>query len=128
MAAKIKLGQKPEAFKPFPVVFTMPDGSDGSITATFKYRTREEYGQYMETVLKGTSQEGAPPEKLDFAALYLNAAKKDAQNLLEALSAWDLDEPLNVDNLFALANGTPAACSALANAYRAACVEGRLGN
>lgn len=126
--AKIKLGNRPEAFKPVPVTFLMPDGSDGAITATFRYRTREEYGQYMDVVLKGTTQEGKPPENIDFGALYRGGAQKDAQSLLDALKAWDLDEPLSLENVYELANAVPAACAALSTAYRAACVEGRLGN
>jgi hypothetical protein len=126
--AKIRLGNRPETFKSVPVTFVMPDGSEGAITATFRYRTREEYGQYIENAIKGTTEEGKPAEKVDFGALYRSGAQKDGQNLLDALHGWDLDEPLNSENVFALANEIPAACAALSVAYRAACVEGRLGN
>lgn len=125
--AKIKLGAKPEAFKPIPVKFTMPDGSEGLITATFRYRTRAEFGALMNEL--GTATTPTRPDgSLDFAALYRSITEKNAKHLLDSLSSWDLDEPLTMDNVLALANEVPAACAALSTAYSAACQEGRLGN
>lgn len=127
---KIKLGQRPESFKAVPVAFKMPDGSDGAILATFKYRTQEEYGallnesktpenQPLPTVADGT---------VDFQTLYGNGRRANAEFLLKALVAWDLDEPLNAENLQAVGNEYPAAIHALTNAYGLACREGKLGN
>lgn len=126
--SKIKLGARPESFKPFPVKFTMPDGSEGAILATFKYRTRSEYGAYMNEVTKDSTVAPSPDGKFDFEALYQGGSQRSAQNLLDALIAWDLDEPLSLENVLALANEVPAACSALSAAYTMACAEGRLGN
>jgi hypothetical protein len=45
--AKIVLGARPKLFKAFPVSFTMPDGTEGTITATYRYRTRKEFGEML---------------------------------------------------------------------------------
>lgn len=128
--SKIKLGQRPEAFKPFPVKFTMPDGSDGSITATFKYRTRAEYGTLLNETTKADGQDLPKQESgsVDFEALHRDTAQRNARHLQESLKAWDLDEELSLENLIALATDFPAAALALHNAYQVACIEGRLGN
>lgn len=125
--AKIKLGTKPEAFKPIPVKFTMPDGSEGVITATFRYRTRAEFGRLIDEIGGGPAPT-KPDGSMDFVAFYAAITEKNAKHLLDSLSAWDLDEPLTMDNVLALANEVPAACAALSTAYSAACQEGRLGN
>lgn len=128
--SKIKLGAKPETFKPFPVKFPVADGSEATITATFRYRTQEEYGQLLNE--SKTKDGGSPPTDadgtLDFQALYGKGTKANAEFLFKALAAWDLDEPLNEENLHALGNEFPASILALTAAYSNACREGRLGN
>lgn len=126
--ATVKLGARPESFKPFPVKFVMPDGTDGAITATFKYRTRLEFATLQ--------NEGGPnpdlPKRadgsLDFEVMHRETVKRNARHLLEALQAWDLEEQLTLENLETMCSGLPAAAQALADAYRSACVDGRLGN
>lgn len=127
--SKIKLGAKPETFKPFPVKFPVADGSEATITATFRYRTQDEYGQLLN---ESKAKDGTPPTDadgtLDFQALYGRGTKANAEFLFKALAAWDLDEPLSEENLQALGNEFPAAIPALSAAYSSACREGRLGN
>lgn len=128
--AKIKLGATPETFKQFPVKFQMPDGTDGEISATFRYRTQKEYGQLLN---ESRTKDGQPlpttaDGAIDFETLYSNGMRDNAEFLLKALHAWDLDEPLNAENLQAVANKYPAAIVALSAAYGAACREGKLGN
>jgi hypothetical protein len=128
--AKIKLGVRPEAFKPFPVKYTMPDGTEDSITATFRYRTQEEYGRLLNES-KTPEGQALPMDAngaIEFVAHYENANKANAEFLMKALTAWDLDEPLTAEKLQALGNEAPAAIIALTAAYGTACREGRLGN
>lgn len=126
--SKIKLGQRPESFKPFPVKFVMPDGTDGVITATFKYRTRAEHGQWVNEITKGTPPDFVQDGHLNFEAMYRHFTERNAQDLLDVLVAWDLDEPLSKENLTSLGNEVPAAVAALTASYSVACQEGRLGN
>lgn len=127
---KIILGQKPSTFKPFPVKFEMPDGSTGVITATFKYRTRSEFGAMLNTATEGAGQvDVAPDGKLDYEKLHRSLGDRNAEHLLACIHAWDLDDqPLSLETLQELSDTLPAGAIALMSAYAGACTEGRLGN
>jgi hypothetical protein len=125
--AKVTLGKKPASFKPFPVKFPMPDGSEGVISATFKYRTRSEFGVMLNEIFKDAKEEkadGAP----DFEDLFSKIGDKNADHLLACMEGWDMDVELNRANLVQLSDEIPAASAALMAAYRGACVDGALGN
>lgn len=125
--ANITLGKKPKNFKPFTVKSPMPDGSEGIISATFKYRTRSEFGAMMNTMFADANEEkteGIP----DFQDLFLKMGDKNADHLLACLDAWDLDFELSRASLVQLSDELPAASAALMAAYRNACVDGKLGN
>lgn len=125
--AKITLGKKPASFKPFSVKFPMPDGTEGAISATFKYRTRSEFGVMLNDIFKDANEakvEGTP----DFKDLFLKMGDKNADHLLACLEAWDMDVELNRANIVQLSDEVPAASAALMAAYRSACVDGALGN
>lgn len=52
----------------------------------------------------------------------------NGQYLLKAISSWELEDDLNEANAERLSNEFPAAANAIMEAYRSACLEGRLGN
>lgn len=123
--ANIVLGKTPTNFKPIVVKFTAPDGTDGAIKATYKYRTRTGFGEMMNKMFEDAGEaktEGTP----DFKALFAKMGDKNADHLLAALDSWNLDFELTRENLLALSNEYPAASVALMAAYRDACVEGKL--
>lgn len=127
MTINITLGKTPKNFKTFPVKFTMPDGTDGAIAATFKYRTRTQFGEMMNQMFKDAGEaktEGTP----DFQALFQKMGDKNADHILAALDSWNLDFDLTRENVVALSDQYPAAAVAMMACYRDACVEGRLGN
>ncbi len=126
---KIKLGVKPKTFKPVPVKFLLPDGSEGCIEATFHYRTRSEFGVMLDELYKAAG-EAVPPDGVgQMEHVYVKAGEQNAAFLGKALAAWNLDdEPLSPMALAALCEEVPAAAMALMAAYSAACTEGRLGN
>lgn len=126
--SKIKLGATPKTFKTFLVKFPMPDGTEGVIQATFNYRTRTQFGTFLNQVFADAGETPNAGEKPDFEAIFAKTKDKNADHLVLALSAWDLDEELNRHNLQELADEIPAACIALMTAYNLACTEGRLGN
>ena len=133
--AKITLGNKPKTFKRFPVKFVMPDGEKGQIGVTFKYRTRSEYGVYLNDLFKTSDAEKLesdakkdPDEKIDFVKLFEVATEKTIEQLLDAVDSWDVEFDLNKENLAQLGDEIPASLSAIATAYNLACTEGRLGN
>lgn len=147
--AKVKLGKRPETFAPFPVKFPMPDGEEGVIMATFKYRTRKEFGAFTDELIEqgvekaqadakaevqahaeAASEAKAAPELKAFSMTELMEKTSAAQGdqLLQSLVAWDVDEKLDKATVEQMADELPGAIAALTWAYRTACVEGRLGN
>lgn len=136
MANKIKLGARPKAFKPFPVKFELPDGGEGVIQTTYKYRTKSEFGQLLDTMLgrkKGEIAEGAagtaePGVEFSWEKLFAENAEAGADYLLDCIEAWDLGEPLSREVLLQLGDECPAAVAALMASYAGACRDGRLGN
>jgi hypothetical protein len=124
--AKIKLGSRPKSFSKV-VKFPMLDGSTGAINVTFKYRTRTEFGEFIDALLAGAEKS---PEGAEFSMeeLMHKAAGSNADYLLQVIEAWDLDEDLNRANLQQLSDEVPAAVVAIMDIYRSACTEGRLGN
>lgn len=53
---KIKLGQRPKNFKTT-VEFALLDGGTGAIDITYKYRTRKEWGAFVDSIVASTKQE-----------------------------------------------------------------------
>lgn len=141
--AKVILGARPKVFAPFPVKFTMPDGTEGVISVTYKYRTRSEFGQMLDSILEAanvtpaepvvhTALEGAPTSVDPLLGIYerIGVQTRDANvdHLLLSVEAWDLPQPMTRETLVQLAEEVPAATIAMMAAYHRACTEGRLGN
>jgi hypothetical protein len=127
--SKIKLGNTPKTFKPCAVKFPMPDGSEGVIQATFHYRTRTQFGQFLNQVFADAGDTPKADEKPDFEVIFAKTKDKNADHLTLALAGWDVeDQELNRQNLQQLADELPGAAVALMTAYNLACTEGRLGN
>jgi len=129
MSAKTTLGKRPQNFKSITVKFTMPDGSAGSIPTVFKYRTRSEFGAYLNQLFDTSGAEKPIADEVpDFVALFLKAGEKTVFNLLDSINSWDFEHELNKDTLTQMGDEIPASLAAFSEAYRAACVEGKLGN
>ena len=127
--ATIKLGNKPKTFKPFPVKFTMPDGEEGAINTTFKYRTRKEYGAFLNDLYHSADTEKPPEgENIDFEALFAKGGEKTVKKLLDAIDAWEFGYDLSEETLLQMQDEIPASIAAFGAAYRLACLDGRLGN
>ena len=106
----------------------MPDGTEGVIKVTFNYRTRTQFGQFLNQVFADAGESVNPDEKPNFETIFTKTKDKNADHLELALSSWDLDEELTRVNLQALADELPSAAVAIMTAYNVACTEGRLGN
>ena len=128
MATKIKLGARPKSFTRI-VKFPMLEGGEGSIECTFKYRTRKEFGEFIDALVESA---GANPkddgEKFSMSDLMDRTAGQNAKYIMDVLDGWNLDEDLSQANLQQLADELPGAAAAIMETYRTACVEGRLGN
>ncbi|CAN7492385.1 phage tail assembly chaperone [Acidovorax sp. LjRoot74] len=126
--AKIKLGNRPASFKKT-VSFDMLEGGKGTIECVFKYRTKSEFGEFIDKLIEAA---GATPkddgEKFSMADLMDRTSGANADYILDVLQGWNLDEDLNKSNVQQLADELPAAAAAIMETYRTAVTEGRLGN
>lgn len=125
---KIVLGKTPKNFKPFPVKFTLPDGTDDQIVVTFKYKTRSQFGAFLDTLFATAGESLPTTDKVDFETAYKRGGDKAVSHLSQIIDAWDLADDITPATLAALHDQAPAAAVAMTAAYSAACTEGRLGN
>ncbi len=129
MANKIHLGARPKTFKPVDVQLILPDGSEAVIPVTFIYRTKKEFGKWMdESIAKTKSVVKETPDEFSWEKFYEQNTDAAVEQLLLAVESWGLDGPVSRDALAQLGDETPAAVTAMLGAYGAACREGRLGN
>lgn len=127
--AKVKLGARPKNFKRN-VEFDMLDGTKGNIECVFKYRTRSEFGAFVDEMFDKAKpvNPDETPKQLSMAELMEKTKDTNADYLLKVLDGWNLDEELSRESLQQLADEVPAAVGAMMETYRAAILEGRLGN
>lgn len=126
--AKIKLGNRPKNFKRI-VKFPMLDGTTGQIEMTYKYRTRKEFGEFIDALLKKAGETNkAEGAEFSMAELMEKTAGSNADYILDVAEGWDVDAEFTKENLEQLSDEVPAAAAAIMEQYRAAVTEGRLGN
>jgi hypothetical protein len=126
--AKIILGKRPESF--FKTVsFPMLDGSIGTIGITYKYRTRTEFGTFIDELRAAA---GAVPVDLDEAqsveVMHARTLENNVDYIMRAVTGWDLEVDFDRESVRELGDELPAAMNAVIDSYRIACTEGRLGN
>ena len=127
--AKLKLGSRPKSFKRT-VSFDMLDGTKGTIEAVYKYRTRSEFGAFVDQMFDKAKvpESDEIPKQLSMTELMEKTKDSNADYLLQVLDGWNLDEELSRESLQQLSDEVPGAVGALMETYRAAILEGRLGN
>jgi hypothetical protein len=131
--AKIQLGARPKNFK-HTVKFQMLDGTMGSVEVLFKYRTKKEFGEFIDELMESAKIQPPPatgdeePKPFSMTDMMEKTAGANADYILQVIEGWNLDGELTRDNVQAMADVYPAAAAAIMETYRTACVEGRLGN
>lgn len=129
--ANIKLGTPPKNFKHV-VNFPLLDGSTGSLEVLYKYRTRTEFGRFVDQLVADSraKRDGSEKPASDFsmAEIMGKATSSNADYLMQVLDGWGLDVPLTLENAQALSDEYPACALAIMEDYRGAVSEGRLGN
>ena len=134
----IVLGRRPEAIKAT-VMAALPDGTEGAIEMTYRYRTRTEFGelidQRMEEARKADQVlqadgggDDAPPPPFSVAELQSRTLQATTQHILDIATGWGLPEPFDAAHVQQLCNELPGMASAIVERYRAVILEGRLGN
>jgi hypothetical protein len=129
--AKIKLGARPKTFK-HRVTVAMPEGGDGVIEVVYKYRTRKEFGEFLDGILAEAKIKAAPKTDDDVALSLAEALARtsdaNADMILQIAEGWDLEHEFNHANVAQLCDELPGVAMAIINDYRLAVAEGRLGN
>lgn len=126
--AKIVLGKRPKSFKRV-VKFPLLEGGEGAIECVFKYRTRKEFGEFIDGMVEAAGTKAKPEdEKFSMAELMERTAGQNAQYIMDVLEGWNLDEELSLHSVQQLADEYPAAATTIMETYRTAVVDGRLGN
>jgi hypothetical protein len=129
MAVKIKLGARPKNYKRV-VKFPLLEGGEGAVECVFKYRTKTEFGQFIDAIVAGAKVKPALDEdgRVSMADLMEKTSGANADYLLQVLDGWNLDEELSVQTLQQLANEFPGAGAAIREHSRAADTAARPGN
>ena len=128
MANIIKLGNRPKHFKEIEVAVTLPDGAEGVIPVTYKYKTKAEFGAWQDAIIASAAPQ-PDGESPSWESIYRQAGERSADMLLDIVHAWGLDVPLSRESIIELeADCGAAVIPALFKAFGAACREGRLGN
>lgn len=132
MAATIKLGSRPKHF-PATVTIAMHEGGEGKFTVQFVYRTRTEFGAFVDELVSAAGVK--PPASQSEADVQYSLRQAmestrdtNADYIMKIVAGWDLDEPFNRQAVQQLCDELPGAAFALIDKYRAAITEGRLGN
>jgi len=126
--AKITLGKTPKSFKRV-ITVDMLDGTKGSIECEFKYRTRTEFGAFLDGIF---ADAGVKPtdtdEKVAIAEIMEKTRDTNADYLIQVLDGWNLDDELNKTNLQQLCDEFPGVSNSIMETYRTAVTEGRTKN
>ena len=127
IARSIVLGKKPDGI-PDTLKIKLPDGTEGLLPVTFQYRTRSEFGQFLDGIFgveppsfDGVSSTAAHQQQR--AVVQLNG-----QYIHGCLKDWGLDAPFTLQSCIQLADELPGAVQELMDTYRRLTVEGRRGN
>ena len=130
--AKIKLGARPKTFV-HTITVPMPEGGTAQVQMVYKYRTRSEFGAFVDNLLLAAGATPPASQADDDVAFSLRQALEktrdtNADYILQISDGWNLDEDFNRASVVQLCDELPGAAQAIIEAYRAALTEGRLGN
>lgn len=125
--AKVVLGARPKNFKRT-VKFPMLDGTTGQIEVVFKYRTRKEFGEFIDALMEKAGATPSQDGKFSMADLMEKTAESNADYILAVADGWDLEADYSRANVQQLSDEVPAASAAIMDDYREAITTGRLGN
>lgn len=129
--AKIVLGKRPKNFKKVLKV-TLPEGGEGTIELNYIYRTRTEFGAFLDELFAsaGVKPESASEEDVKFSVKEALEKLRDTNSdyLMKIADGWNLDVEFNRENVMQLCDELPGVALAAIDSYRLAVTEGRLGN
>lgn len=129
--AKIILGKRPKSFK-HQLTVALPEGESGSIELSFVYRTRTEFGAFVDELLKAAkvAPASAAADEVEFSLMTALERTRDtnADYIMRIVDGWNLDAEFTRAAVVQMCDELPGVALAIINDYRAAITEGRLGN
>lgn len=128
--AKFKFGATPKSFKK-DVEIIMLDGSSSVIEFSFIYRTRPEFAALVDERIAASKKKQDVDEDVSDRTVkewFALADAASADNVLDVVDGWDLDEDLNKESLLRLEAEYPGSLDAIAGTYRQAVAEVRTKN
>lgn len=129
--AKIKLGNRPKNFKRT-IKVDLPEGGTGEVEMSYIYRTRTEFGQFIDAMMEdaGVKQVSQSDEDQKFSLEEALAKTRDtnADYIMKVADGWNIDAEFSRANVAQLCDELPGVAVEIMNTYRAAVTEGRLGN
>ncbi|WP_349743929.1 phage tail assembly chaperone [Roseateles cavernae] len=129
--ATIKLGNRP---KNFPLTITVPlhEGEEGVIKVSYIYRTRTEYGAFIDELMAEADMKlaGESEEEIRFSVeqAWTKTRDRNADYIMRIIDGWNLDQDFGRAAVVQLCDELPGAALAIMNRYTAAITEGRLKN
>jgi hypothetical protein len=129
---KIKLGARPKSFA-HTVTVPMPEGGTASVQMRYLYRTRTEFGSFVDELIRAAGTPAPASQAGDDVLFSLRSALEstrdtNADYILQIAEGWNLEEEFNRVNLVQMCDELPGAALAIIEHYRLALTEGRLGN
>lgn len=129
--AKIVLGKRPKNFKKN-IKVPMVEGGEGTIEVSYVYRTRTEFGAFVDELFAsaGVAPASQADEDVKFSLEQALAKTRDtnADYILKICDGWNLDVEFSRDAVVQLCDELPGAAMSMIDGYRLAVTEGRLGN
>lgn len=110
----------------------MLEGGDGSVEISYKYRTRSEFGNFIDEIFNDAGVNPASQDDVDVKLSLAEALKKtldvNADYIMKVADGWNLDIEFSRDSVAQLCDELPGVALQIINSYRLAITEGRLGN
>lgn len=129
--AKIILGKRPKSFKRL-LSIALPEGEVGDIELSCIYRTRTEFGAFVDALLQAArvTPASTAAEDVEFSLAQALERTRDtnADYIMQIVNGWNLDAEFSRAAVVQLCDELPGVALAIINDYRAAITEGRLGN
>ncbi|RZI62328.1 MAG: hypothetical protein EOP37_03220 [Rubrivivax sp.] len=129
--AKITLGKRPKSFT-HSIEVRLPEGEIGKMKLTYLYRTRKEFGVFMDELfnVSNTRPESMEPVDVEAAMAFALASMVDsnADYIMKCVTGWDLETEFSRAAVEQLCNELPGVALAIISSYATASREGRLGN
>jgi hypothetical protein len=129
--AKIVLGKRPKNFKKI-IKIPMLEGGEGTVEVSYIYRTRTEFGAFVDELFAdaGVKPASQADDDVKFSLAEALARTRDtnADYILKIVDGWNLDIDFSRDAVVQMCDELPGAALAMIDSYRLAVTEGRLGN